>query len=336
MDDLPLIKKCLAVVVALLIIGGSMFGYWATAPLTIDSDALEVTIKPGTSLKAVAAQLEKSDLPVNATLFEWLGRIFGLATNLKAGNYAFHNGITPYSILQKIARGEGAINQYAIKIIEGWTFSQMRAEVNQHPALLHDTIGMTDKQLLQAIGAPEEHAEGLFFPDTYFFDKGESDLVIYKRTYRLAQRRLMQAWQMRAPNLPYKTPYEALIMASLVEKETGQPADRPLVAAVLINRLRLRMPLQTDPTIIYGMAERYTGRISKKDLRKDGVYNTYTRAGLPPTPIALPGAASLAASLNPALSQALYFVSRGDGTSEFSNTLLEHNRAVNRFIRMQP
>lgn len=336
MDDLPLIKKCLAVAAALLIILCSMFGYWATAPLTIGSNALEVTIKPGASLKAVAAQLEKSDLPVNATLFEWLGRIFGLATNLKAGNYAFYDGITPYEILQKIARGEAAFNQYAIKIIEGWTFSQMRAEVDQHPALLHNTIGMTEKQLLQAIGATEDNAEGLFFPDTYFFDKDESDLVIYKRIYQLAQRRLDQAWQKRAPNLPYKTPYEALIAASLVEKETGHRADRPLVAAVLINRLRVGMPLQTDPTIIYGMAQRYKGKISKKDLRADNIYNTYTRAGLPPTPIALPGAASLDAALNPAASQALYFVSRGDGSSEFSNTLIEHNRAVNKFIRTQP
>jgi UPF0755 protein len=197
---------------------------------------------------------------------------------------------------------------------------------------------MSDTDLLKAIGAPEvdkASAEGLFFPDTYLFDKGTSDLAVYKRAYRLMQQRLTEACNTRAADLPYKTPYEALIMASIVEKETGRAADRPLVAAVFANRLKIGMPLQTDPTVIYGLGSAYGGRLKKKDLQTDTPYNTYTRNGLPPTPIALPGVAALAATMNPASSTALYFVSRGDGSSIFSDNLGEHNKAVDKYIRGQ-
>jgi UPF0755 protein len=214
----------------------------------------------------------------------------------------------------------------------------MRAELDGNPALTHDTAGMSDTDLLKAIGAPEvtkASAEGLFFPDTYLFDKNTSDLAVYKRAYRLMQQRLNEAWASRAPDLPYKTPYDALIMASIVEKETGRAADRPLVAAVFANRLKIGMPLQTDPTVIYGLGSAYGGRLKKKDLQTDTPYNTYTRNGLPPTPIALPGVAALAATMNPASSTALYFVSRGDGSSIFSDNLGEHNKAVDKYIRGQ-
>jgi UPF0755 protein len=175
----------------------------------------------------------------------------------------------------------------------------------------------------------------LFFPDTYLFDKNTSDLQVYRRAYRLMQKRLNAAWAARSPGLPYKSPYEALTMASLVEKEAGKASDRPLVAAVFANRLRIGMPLQTDPTVIYGMGDAYDGHLRKRDLQTDTAYNTYTRRGLPPTPIALPGAASIEAALNPAATNALYFVSRGDGSSVFSDTLDAHNRAVDRYIRGQ-
>jgi UPF0755 protein len=225
-------------------------------------------------------------------------------------------------------------------VIEGWTFQKMRNELDGNPALQHDTAGMTDTDLLKAIGAPDDviaraSAEGLFFPDTYLFDKGASDITVYKRAYKLMQQRLDEAWATRAQNLPYKTPYDALIMASIVEKETGRAADRPLVAAVFTNRLRIGMPLQTDPSVIYGLGSAYAGRLRKKDLQTDTPYNTYTRMGLPPGPIALPGVAALAATVNPASSTALYFVSRGDGSSFFSDNLGDHNRAVDKYIRGQ-
>jgi UPF0755 protein len=239
-------------------------------------------------------------------------------------------------VLEKIARGD--VNEYVATVIEGWTLQKMRGELDSNPALTHDTAGMTDTDLLRAIGATEvdkASAEGLFFPDTYLFDKGTSDLAVYKRAYRLMQARLTEAWNTRAQNLPYKTPYEALIMASIVEKETGRASDRPLVAAVFANRLRIGMPLQTDPSVIYGLGPAYGGKLRKKDLQTDTPYNTYTRMGLPPTPIALPGVAALNATLNPAASNALYFVSRGDGSSIFSDNLGDHNKAVDKYIRGQ-
>lgn len=245
-------------------------------------------------------------------------RALGLSAQLKSGNYAFKSGITPYEVLQKIARGD--VNEYVATVIEGWTLQKMRSELDGNPALAHDTAGMSDVDLLRAIGASEVDkacAEGLFFPDTYLFDKGTSDLTVYKRAYRTMQKRLAEAWATRAPNLPYKTPYDALIMASIVEKETGRASDRPLVAAVFANRLRIGMPLQTDPSVIYGLGPAYDGHLKKKDLQTDTPYNTYTRMGLPPTPIALPGVAALNAALNPAASSALYFVARGDGSSFF-------------------
>jgi UPF0755 protein len=296
-------------------------------------------------------------------------------------------------VLQKVARGD--VNEYVVTIIEGWTLKKMRAEINSNPALRHDSVSMSDGQLLRAIradvastdpqpaaapgavanasgpvtpparanagepanagahanansaatraapkmsridGEPPDEAEGLFFPDTYLFDKNTSDLDIYRRAYRLMHLRLQQAWDARAPNLPYATPYDALKMASIIEKETGRPEDRSLVAAVFINRLRQSMPLQTDPSVIYGLGESYTGRLHRRDLQTDTPYNTYTRGGLPPTPISLPGYASLEAALHPAASTALYFVARGDGSSHFSDNLGDHNRAVDKYIRGQ-
>lgn len=320
----------LLLIVVAFAAGGAMY-HWATAPMTLPSPVLDVTIKPYSAVRSVAAQLRAGGVPIHPLLFNLLTRVMGVGTQLKSGSYEFANGITPYELMEKIARGD--VNQYGITVIEGWTFKRMRAEVDANPALKHDTTGMSDAELMQRIGAERPLAEGMFFPDTYLFTKGSSDLEVYQRAYRLMQQRLNEAWAARVPGLPFNSPYEALIMASLVEKETGQVDERSQVAAVLINRLKKRMLLQTDPTVIYGMGELYTGRIRKRDLTTDTPYNTYTRAGLPPTPIALPGAASLSAALNPAQTDALYFVARGDGTSHFSANLQDHNRAVDKYQR---
>ncbi|CAG0964884.1 partial Endolytic murein transglycosylase, partial [Rhodocyclaceae bacterium] len=214
---------------------------------------------------------------------------------------------------------------------EGRTFRQMRAILDAHPDLKHDTTSLTDQEILAKLGATEPHPEGLFFPDTYLFAKQSSDLDVLRRAYRAMQSRLASEWEGRSPSLPYRTPYEALIMASIVEKETGTGTDRPKVASVFVNRLRRGMLLQSDPTVIYGMGERFDGNIRKQDLTTDTAYNTYTRSGLPPTPIAMPGLASLQAALHPPATDLLYFVARGDGSSEFSRNLEDHNRAVARY-----
>ncbi|RZF25276.1 endolytic transglycosylase MltG [Paraburkholderia sp. UYCP14C] len=336
---MTLFKKCFAAGALVVVLAAAAIAagyYWATRPLELTPAQLDVTVKPHSSLRSVALQLNRGGVPVEPELFIAMTRLLGLQSDLKSGNYEFKTGITPYEVLQKIARGD--VNEYVATVIEGWTFKHMRAELDANPALKHDTLGMSDADLMSAIGAPEAsigNGEGLFFPDTYLFDKGTSDLDIYRRSYRLMRVRLDEAWLARAPNLPYKSPYDALTMASIIEKETGKASDRALVAAVFANRLRAGMPLQTDPTVIYGMGDSYAGHIRKKDLQTDTPYNTYTRMGLPPTPISLPSVASLQAAMNPAQSSALYFVSRGDGSSIFSDTLGEHNKAVDKYIRGQ-
>ena len=336
---MSLLKKCLVAGTALVVLAAAAAAggyYWAQAPLVLTPQQLDVTIKPHSSLRSVTLQLRRGGVPVTTELFVWMTRLLGLQSQLKSGNYEFKSGVTPYDVLQKLARGD--VNEYVATIIDGWTFRHMRSEIDANPALKHDTAGMTDADLLKAIGAqeaPTGNAEGLFFPDTYLFDKNTSDLDVYRRAYRLMQLRLDEAWTARAPGLPYKSAYDALTMASIVEKETGKASDRSLVAAVFANRLRLGMPLQTDPTVIYGLGDSYAGRLHKRDLQTDTPYNTYTRTGLPPTPISLPGVASLQAALNPAQTDALYFVSRGDGSSIFSDTLGDHNKAVDKYIRGQ-
>ncbi|PSB92123.1 endolytic transglycosylase MltG [Candidatus Pandoraea novymonadis] len=319
----------------LLIIAGCVAGcaayYWATFKMVLTSPLIEVTVKPHSAVPSVAAQLRDGGLPIHPLFFNFLTRVMGVSTKLKSGSYEFLNGVSLYEVIEKIARGE--VNHYGITVIEGWTFKQMRAEVDLHPALKHESIGMSDAELMHRIGADGLMAEGMFFPDTYLFTKGSTDLELYQRAYRLMQKRLNEAWASRVPGLPFNVPYEALIMASLVEKETGQLDERSKVAAVLINRLKKGMLLQTDSTVIYGMGKLYTGRIRKRDLIRDTPYNSYTRAGLLPTPIALPGHASLSAVLNPAKTDALYFVACGDGTSHFSLNLQEHNRAVEKYQR---
>ncbi|WP_028216391.1 endolytic transglycosylase MltG [Paraburkholderia oxyphila] len=334
---MSLLKKCLVAGAGLVVLGAVAVGgvwHWASSPVALAVPQLDVTIKPHSSVRSVTAQLRRGGVPVQTDLFVLMTRVLGLQSQLKSGNYEFKAGITPYEVLQKMALGD--VNESVATIIEGWTFKRMRDELDANPALRHDSAGMSDAQLLAAIGAPaapQGSGEGLFFPDTYLFDKGSSDLDVYRRAYKLMQTRLNEAWAARAQGLPLKSPYEALTLASLVEKETGKAGDRPLVAAVFANRLKAGMPLQTDPAVIYGLGASYTGRLHKSDLQANTIYNTYLHPGLPPTPIALPGAAALQAALNPASTAALYFVARGDGSSVFSDNLVDHNKAVDKYIR---
>jgi len=334
---MPLLKKFFTRVLLCILIVGGAAGYafyrWANTPLIFTPVRIDAAVKSHSSLRGVSYQLVRAGLPMHPGLFEALTRLLGLSSQLKAGSYEFQSGITPYQVLQKVAGGD--VNESLVTFIDGWNFRQMRAEMDSNPAVRHDTAGWTDEALLKAIGVADGSPEGLFYPDTYLFDKGASDLELYQRAFKLMQEHVSQAWAARAPDLPYRSPYEALIMASLIEKETGRASDLPMVASVFVNRLKLHMPLQTDPSVIYGMGAEYSGHLHKKDLQTDSPYNTYTRLGLPPTPIALPGSAALEAAMNPAQSTALYFVARGDGYSAFSDTLEAHNRAVNKYIRGQ-
>ena len=255
----------------------------------------------------------------------------GRSAKIKAGSYEVEEGLTALGLLDKLTRGD--VTQGEIVLVEGKTFRQFRIAMNEHPDLAHDSLIMTDMQILTRLGARESHPEGLFFPDTYLFNKGSSDFDVLRRAYKAMQPRLAAAWERRESTLPVKTPYELLILASIVEKETGLPADRPQVAAVFVNRLRRGMLLQTDPTVIYGLGERFDGNLRKVDLQTDTPWNTYTRPGLPPTPIAMPGLASLQAAANPPPSDKLYFVARGDGSSVFSTSLEGHNSAVAKYQR---
>ncbi|GGC02279.1 lipoprotein [Oxalicibacterium flavum] len=313
------------------IILGASFLFWADRPITTEGPPIEFTIQSGSGLKSSMRQIEEAGVPVAPILMMALAQFKGEAARIKAGTYELKHGTTPKRLLEQIVRGEFA--QEAVTIIEGWTFRQMRQEIDAHPALKHDTAGLTDAELMAKISPDFKQPEGLFYPDTYLFAKNSSDILVYRQAHRAMMKRLDEQWAKRDPNLPYKTPYQALTMASIVEKETGRREERTLIAGVFVNRLRHGMLLQTDPTVIYGMGDAYEGRIRKRDLQTDTPHNTYTRVGLPPTPIALPGAESLFAALNPAPTEALYFVSRGDGSSHFSQTLDEHNNAVNKYIR---
>lgn len=314
----------LALFIALLFVGWML--YSVSTPLSLQGEVVEVDIRAGSSLRGISEQLVEQEVLSESWSFILLVRIMGKAGEVKAGNYLIENDTTPYDLFVTITSGK--TTQAGITFIEGWTFQQMREAMMKNDAIKHITIAYTDEQILENIGATEKHPEGLFFPDTYYFSKGMTDQEILKRAYRAMQSRLNAAWQQREAGLPYKTPYEALIMASIVEKETGRADERKTIAGVFVNRLRIGMRLQTDPTVIYGMGEKFDGNIRRKDLQADTAYNTYTRNGLPPTPIAMPGLASIEAALHPAKTKALYFVGKGDGSHVFSSTLAEHNRAV--------
>ena len=314
----------------LVVLGAGGYAAWyAASPLDLKALPAEVEIPQGAGFRTAVVQLQRAGIKVRPSHFEALARALGRSRDIKAGNYLIAEPVTPIKLLEKLTRGD--VTQAQVQLIEGWTFAQFRAALDASPDLKHESSKLEDSEILARIQATEPHPEGLFFPDTYLFARGASDINVLRRAYRALQRHLRNEWEARAPNVPYQTPYEALIMASIVEKETGRPEDREQIAGVLVNRLRIGMRLQADPTVIYGLGSSFDGNLKKMHLLEDGPYNTYTRAGLPPTPIAMPGLASLHAALQPGPTNALYYVSRGDGSSQFSRTIEEHNRAVSRY-----
>jgi UPF0755 protein len=323
------IKRLLVLVSLLILLAAGALAYYANQPLILPAQPLTFSLPQGSSLKAAARQMKQAGILQRDWMFVWLARLLGKTTQIKAGNYELGSSVTPLQLLEMVSKGQVALEQ--LVVIEGWTFNQFRDALNADPDIRHDTAAWNEAEILQRLGASEGHAEGLFFPDTYFFASGASDLDLLQRSYQAMQSRLQEIWRTRSSGLPLESPYQALILASIVEKETGMASERNMIAGVFINRLRRGMMLQTDPAVIYGMGEQFDGNLRKRDLLIDTPYNTYTRPGLPPTPIALPGLAALQAALHPAQTDALYFVARGDGSSEFSRSLDQHNRAVNRY-----
>jgi UPF0755 protein len=311
-------------------IGGYAAWYLAT-PVAFAKLPAEIEIPRGAGLRTAIEQLEKGGVAVRRHEFELLARTLKRERAIKAGNYLFAQPLTPIDLLNKLTRGD--VTQAEVRLIEGWTFAQFRGALDASADLRHDTSGLTDAEVLGRVGAAEPHPEGLFFPDTYLFAKGASDLAVLRRAYRAMQRHLGEEWARRDADVPYRTAYDALIMASIIEKETGKAGERDLIGGVLANRLRIGMRLQVDPTIIYGLGAAFDGNLKRNHLAEDGPYNTYTRAGLPPTPIAMPGLASIRSAMRPAKTDALYYVSRGDGSSHFSRNIEEHNRAVSKYQR---
>jgi UPF0755 protein len=312
---------------ALAVLG---YGAWYLfTPLEVASMPVEFEIPAGARFRAAIEQLEKAGVHVRRTEFELLARALRHSRDVKAGSYELTRAVTPLELLEKLTRGD--VTQAELRLTEGWTFAQFRAALDASPDLRHDSAKLDDAQILAALKATETHPEGLFFPDTYLFAKGSSDLAVLRRAYRAMQRHLKAEWDAREAVVPYKSAYEGLIMASIIEKETGVGAERELIGGVLVNRLRIGMRLQADPTVIYGLGNAFDGNLKKIHLLEDGPYNTYTRAGLPPTPIAMPGRAALRSAMRPAKTDALYYVSRGDGSSHFSRSLDEHNRAVTKY-----
>jgi UPF0755 protein len=305
--------------------------WWLQRPLPLAAETVELSIEPGTSPRDIAqAWVEAGVQTSPRLLYEWF-RWSGQARKIRAGSYEIDRNVSPRRLLLKMVQGDETLA--AARLIEGWTFRQFRTELARADGLKPSTAALSDEALMAALGVPGVPPEGRFYPDTYTYSKGSSDIAILRRAYHAMQQRLADAWARRSPDTPLRSADEALTLASIVEKETALPAERGKVAGVFVNRLRIGMPLQTDPAVIYGLGERFDGNLRKRDLLADTPYNTYTRTGLPPAPIAMPGKASLEAAVRPDATKALYFVARGDGSSEFSDNLAAHNRAVNQYQR---
>lgn len=316
---------------ALVTAGG--VAWWLNDPVVRSVQPVDLAIEAGTTPRGIAKLAVDSGIQVNPTLLYWWFRLSGQSRLIKAGSYEIARDTTPYTLLAKLVRGEESLR--AVTLVEGWNIRQVRAALAKADSLKPESQAMSDQDLMQQLGKPGQAAEGRFFPDTYTYAKGSGDIALLKRAARAMDKKLEAAWALRQPQTPLKSADELLTLASIVEKETGQAADRSLISAVFTNRLRQGMLLQTDPTVIYGLGEAFDGNLRKADLLADGPYNTYLRAGLPPTPISMPGKAALLAAAQPADTPALYFVARGDGSSQFSNNLQDHNRAVNKFQRGQ-
>lgn len=320
--------------IGFIVLLGSLVGAWvmmdyrsfANSPMIFGTDGLRYEIKSGKTLTHVAKDLQRRGVIDTAYYLVLLGKFEGMANTIKAGEYRFNDGITPVRMLEKISKGE--MLQYAITVVEGWNFRQLMDAVHSNEYFLHTLSDYSDEEIMAQIGHPGEHPEGLFLPDTYYFPRLTTDVAFLQRAYNATQLFLTENWPNRSSDVEFKTPYEALIMASIVEKETALPSERKQIAGVFNRRLQKRMRLQTDPTVIYGLGRSFDGNIRRRDLRKDTPYNTYLRRGLPPTPIAMPGRAAILAAMSPLPGNELYFVARGDGGHQFSSTLEQHNAAV--------
>ena len=327
-------KSIIAVVMLALIVGlaGSIYFWrWLDQPLveSLNADPPEIELRKGEAFVSLAARLAERGIVKHPRMWSTWARLTGQARLVKAGEYRLLAEDTPASLLARLVDGE--VVTYRVQILEGWTTMQALSAVATHSVLTHELKNITVHTLLGALGLPAGHAEGLFFPDTYQFVRGDSDADILRRAYARMQSVLNETWEGRAAGLPYETPYQVLIAASLIEKETGREEDREFISQVFANRLSRNMRLQTDPTVIYGLGDRFDGDLKRVHLREDTPYNTYVHRGLPPTPIALPGSGSLYAAVHPEPGNYLFFVSRGDGTSQFSVSLEEHERAVRRY-----
>jgi len=320
--------------VLLTVLGLLGVGYnWVQSPLDLNTPVVDVTIVPGSSARQVANTVAGAGVQANPSLLYWWFRISGQSRAIKAGSYELEAGITPQSLLRKFVNGDQALRN--VTLVEGWTFVQVREALRKAEHLKPDSAPLSAQALMGQLGRPNLHPEGRFFPDTYSYAKGSSDIAVLQRAMRAMDQQLEAAWSLRNPQVPLKTPEDALVLASIIEKETGKPSDQGLISAVFNNRLLIGMRLQTDPTVIYGLGESFDGNLRRADLLADTPYNTYTREGLPPSPISMPGKTALLAAVQPAASKALYFVARGDGSSEFSESLDAHNRAVNKYQRGQ-
>ena len=317
----------------LIAAGVAAAGWYAwqayTKPLPLPASPFAFEVRPGSSMSAVARDLGAAGVLPQPLALIALARLRAADRAIKAGSYEIDTGITLPRLLAKLTQGD--VTQTSLVIVEGATFADVKRALRASPYVKNTLLDLPDPELMARLGAPGESPEGRFFPDTYFFAAGSADAALLGRARKSLDERLASAWEHRANDLPFASPYEALILASIIEKETGRAVDRPLIASVFVNRLRRGMRLQADPTVIYGLGAKFDGDLRKRDLEADTPYNTYTREGLPPTPIALPSQASLDVVLNPPPTDYLYFVSRGDGTTKFSASLAEHNRAVSRF-----
>ncbi len=326
---MKLLKRAVLVVFLAALLAAGWMAWFATQPRALPRTPFDFNVKSGMGVKALSRQLADEGLLPDPHSFWILARLTGKSQVIQAGTYRLEAPLDPMRLLDKLVRGDVMLVE--MRFVEGTTFRQWRAQIAAQPHLRQSLATLKDTAVAAALGLSEAPPEGWLFPDTYRFAPGTTDLELLRRAHAAMKKRLDEAWASRAPDLPLKTPYEALILASIVEKETGVAAERPLVASVFVNRLRRGMRLQTDPTVIYGMGEAFDGNIRKKDLTADTPWNTYTRDGLPPSPIAMPGAGSLQAATNPAKSDMLYFVGKGDGSHQFSRTLEEHNRAVAKY-----
>jgi len=327
-----LIRRILLSIFLLLLVLAAAAGAWTwrelkalEAPAALTGPQL-FEVPQGAPFKLVARRMQSRGLVDNALWLRLWVRLHGQAKEIQAGEYQFDPGMSPLDMLRRML--DGKTKTWPIRFIEGWTFAQMRQVLDENTHIEHATRSLTDRQIMEALGHGGEKAEGRFFPDTYLVARGQSDLSVLRRAYDRMESVLADQWGSRAKNLPLKTPYQALILASIVEKETGDPSERAKIAGVFVRRLEKGMRLQTDPAVIYGLGPKFDGNLTRRDLDKDTPYNTYRHGGLPPTPIAMPGEEAIHAVLHPASGKALYFVARGDGTHVFSDTLAEHDRAV--------